>query len=213
MDTAGSGNDGFMQRYELTKKSAKFDMLGHLHCDIFNQDKFLIQGVELRLKLIPAKSSFCLISEDAGTEAKVNILDASLQVKKVIISPSVKLAHNKLLQTTTAKYPINRVQIKTFVISKDLQSKTFDNVFLGPLPNRVIVGFTNNDAFNGTITTNPFHLKHFDINFLTLYVDGKPVPAKPLQPDFDNRLYISSYQTLFCGSGIHFANNGNQISR
>ena len=45
MDTAGSGNDGFMQRYELTKKSAKFDMLGHIQCDIFNQDRFLIQGV------------------------------------------------------------------------------------------------------------------------------------------------------------------------
>jgi hypothetical protein len=99
------------------------------------------------------------------------------------------------------------------MIASGLQSKTIDNLFLGPLPKRIVVGFVDNTAFTGSLTTNPFNFQHFNLTFFNLYVDGKPVPSKPLQPDFNNDLYISAYHTLFSGTGIHFSNLGNHISR
>jgi len=48
--------------------------------------------------------------------------------------------------------------------------------------------------------------------FFTLYVDGTPAPSRPLQPYFDNKLYMLAYSTIFTGSGIYYCNQGNDIS-
>ena len=95
-----------------------------------------------------------------------------------------------------------------------IHGETLDNIILGQLPKRIIIGFVNNKAFNGDRALNPFNFEHFNINFLCLYVDGVQVPSKPLQPDFGaSNLYIDAYHTLFSGTGVHFLNEGNEISR
>lgn len=84
---------------------------------------------------------------------------------------------------------------------------------LGQLPKRIIIGFVRNRAFNGDRGLNPFNFEHFGINYLSLYVDGAQVPARQLQPNFTNGLYAEAYQSLFAGTGFHFLNQGNCISR
>jgi hypothetical protein len=37
------------------------------------------------------------------------------------------------------------------------------------------------------------NMKHYNINFVALNVDGRQIPTKPLQPDFKNNGYIGSY--------------------
>jgi len=88
---------------------------------------------------------------------------------------------------------------------------TLPDLFSGIVPKRIIIGFVTNIAFNGTYQTNAFNFKRFSMSFFTLYVYGTPVPSKPLQPNFDNKLYIQAYSTLFTGSGI-YSNQGNDIS-
>ncbi|XP_014299004.1 uncharacterized protein F54H12.2-like [Microplitis demolitor] len=53
-------NKGLEERAGITRNGAKFDLLGHLHSDIFNQDEFLLNGVEMRLRLVHTKNSFVL---------------------------------------------------------------------------------------------------------------------------------------------------------
>ena len=36
---------------------------------------------------------------------------------------------------------------------------------------------------------------------------------KTLQPDFKNRMYIDAYHSIFSGTGTHFHDTGNSISR
>jgi len=91
---ADSNNRGFKRRSLLTGLSHPFELLGYIRGFIFNQDKFLLSGVQLRIKLIPTKPVFCLMGE-TGAEGKVVITDAALLVKKVDVSPTVKIAQNK----------------------------------------------------------------------------------------------------------------------
>ncbi|KAH9632615.1 hypothetical protein HF086_001858 [Spodoptera exigua] len=136
-------------------------MIGHLHGDIFNQDKFLINGVEMSVKLVRSRESFNLIAGSNDVKFKVCITDATLIVRRARINPSVLLAHQKVLASTTAKYPITRAEVKVLTIPSGVQGKTLDNIFLGQVPKRCII----------------------------------------------------AYHTLFSGTGIHFLNEGNAISR
>jgi len=206
-------NQGLVQRARYIRGGRTVDLLGHIHCDVFNQDKFLINGVEVRVRLVRSKDSFCLMEK--STLSKIHILDASLLVRRVKISAGVLLAHAKLLSTTTAKYPLTRVEVKTFTIHSGVVGESLDNIILGQLPKRVIIGFVNNKAFNGDRTLNPFNFKHYGINFFSLYIDGTQIPSRPLQPNFstEDPLYVEAYHTLFSGTGIHFLNEGNSINR
>lgn len=202
--------------YDDTKRSTivtaggKIEMYGHLHCDIFNQNKFLINGVEMKVKLSRTKRPFYMMC--VSTHADIKIIDANLYVRKAKINPSILIAHHRALSVATVKYPITRVEIKTFSVGKDLKSKSIDNLYLGQLPKRVVVGFVDNDAMNGISTKDPFKFEHFNHNFLSLYVDSIQIPTVPLTPDFSNNLYMRSYHTLFSGTGIHFDDDGNGIS-
>lgn len=213
LDAATFGNNAHAYRARYFRRQRPVDLIGHLHCDVFNQDKFLINGVEMRLRLTRSKDSFCLIETTAKT--KVRIVDASLIVRRSKISAGVLLAHAKMLSKTTAKYPLTRVEVKSFTIHNGVVGESIDNVILGQLPKRVIIGFVDNKAFNGDSVLNPFNFKNYSINFLSLYVDGTQIPTKPLQPSFsrDNLLCVEAYHTLFSGTGIHFLNEGNAISR
>ena len=72
---------------------------------------------------------------------------------------------------------------------------------LEQLPKRLVIGSVDSDALNGIITKNPFDYKHHKINFVALNVDGRQIPIKPLQPDFENAGYIRSYMGLYTSTG------------
>ena len=84
---------------------------------------------------------------------------------------------------------------------------------MGPVARRFICGFVRNKAFNGDRQCNPFNFDHFDINYFALSVDGVQVPSRQLQPNFESDLFVEAFHSLFSGTGIHFLNQGNCISR
>ncbi|XP_077265652.1 uncharacterized protein F54H12.2-like [Temnothorax americanus] len=206
-------NPALVRRARYIHEKHALDLIGHLHCDVFNQDKFLINGVEVRMRFVRSKDLFCLMEN--RLTSKIRILDASLLIRRARISPGILLAHAKMLSQTTAKYPLTRVEVKKFTIHAGLVGESIDNVILGQLPKRIIVGFVDNRAFNGDRKLNPFNFKNYGIHFFSLYADSIQIPSRPLQPSFskDEPLYVEVYHTLFSGTNIHFLNKGNSISR
>lgn len=211
MDTCDDTNTGFSKRQKMAK--GNIEMIGHLHGDIFNQEKFLMNGVELRVKLVRSKESFNLMCTTLDSKLKVQIYYATLIMRKVRINPTVLLAHEKVLATTTAKYPVTRAEVKVLTIASGVQGKNLDNVFLGQIPKRCIIGFVDNAAFNGTLNLNPFNFSNHDLNLFSIYVDGQQIPAKTLLPNFSDNVFTDAYHTLFSGTGIHFLNEGNSITK
>ena len=211
MDDTDLENEGLVARREIMTKKKTIDLIGHIHGDIFNQDRLLLNGVEMRIRLIRSKDSFCLM-DPAGIHS-VQVLDANLLVRRVKISPGVLLAHAKALSKSTAKYPLTRVEVKVLTLTSGTNGQTLDNIILGQLPKRIIIGFVENKAYNGNRFLNPFNFKNLNINFLCLYVDGNQIPSKALLPDFKGKMYVDCYHSLFSGCGIHFLNDGNAISR
>lgn len=212
MDGVDDSNTGLNNRRTVIGDDRTVDLLGHLHCDIFNQERFLLNGVEMRLRLVRTSNAFCLMT--SSKEPKISIVEASLLVRRVKVAPGILLAHARALCKSTAKYPLTRVEVKAISLHAGVHGDTLDNVILGQLPKRIIIGFVDNKAFNGDRKLNPFNFQNYGINYLSLYADGLQIPSRPLQPDFEkSSLYVDAYQTLFSGTGVHFLNEGNCITR
>lgn len=193
------GNEGLRKRYELTAKSKTIDMIGQLHSDIFQQNRLLLNMIDLKIKMTRSKPEFCLMTSVKELAYKVILTHASLFIRKIKVNPGVSLGHAKALEKNTAKYPIDRVLCKTYSVSVGSWSFMQDNVFLGTMPKRVIITCLENAGMNGQYNLNPFFFHHYDVNFLSVYVDGQPVPSKPLELDFRNGSYIRAYHRLFSG--------------
>ena len=211
-DTAGSmdstsDNAGLMYRKRLSSESKSFSLIGRPHLDLCFQERLILNGVDIKIRFVRNKNDFCLMGD-----GKVVIENASLFVRKVKLAPAVQLAHIKALEIGTAKYPMRRVETKVFSAPKGNLTVNQENLFLGQLPQRVVVGCLETGAFNGKAELNPYNFKNFDIDFIAVYWDGKQVPTKPLKPDFENGLYARSYASLFSATGLMNTDQGNNIS-
>jgi hypothetical protein len=113
------------------------------------------------------------------------IIIKDLFVRNVQLSPAVTMSHVKALEKISAKYPFWRVEVKVDTIPRGNMNYVQDNMFLGQLPKRLVIRCMDSDTLNGTITKIPFHFKHYKINCVALNVDGRQIPAKPLQPDLE----------------------------
>jgi len=120
-----------------------------------------------------------------------------------------------VLSSTAARYAVSRVEMKQFTIPTSLMSCCIDNMFVGQMPVRVIVGFTLNSAVMGTYRQNPYNFKHFNLNYISLTRDGVPVTTKPLQPNFTEAHsdFVSSYYSTFSGTNIHWSDDNYSVSR
>ena len=187
-----------------------FDMIGGVHADIFHQNRYLLNGVSLRMRMTRSKDSFVLMGTGDHT---MEIVSAKLWIRKLKIAPSLGLAHEKMLTRKTAKYPLSRVEVKVFHLPAGQKSFTHDALFLGQLPKRVVLGIVDNRAFNGDLTLNPYEFKHCDLNFLSLHLDGQQIPWAPLKPSLAANNYVRSFFTQFSsGDGIN-SDTGNTIDR
>ena len=90
-------NHGFVTRREYITGSRVVDMMGRLHVDMFLQDKFLINGVDVKIRLVRSKPSFALMAGGPHLDYKITIDNASFFVKKATLNPAVQVAHIKAL--------------------------------------------------------------------------------------------------------------------
>ena len=209
-ETTASNNSGYLSRLASTKASQECEIITPLHIDIFNQPKYLLDNIDVSVKFYPnSKPEFyCL----GNLECKIQITDIYLIIRKVKVNPMIVESHAKVLQQIPAKYPINRIEVKNVTIAAGNLRKNIDNIYIGTLPNRVIIGLVNSKAFNGDFKLNPFNFKNYDVREIGVWFDNQAVPGLPIKMDFNKDKYALAYHTMFAGTGRHFSDSGNGIS-
>ena len=137
--TVNGGNQGLVKRGRYLAESRVVDMMGRLHVDLFLQDRFLLNGVDVKIRLVRSKDAFSLMADGQNPDYKVRLVEAILFARKAVLRPTVQMAHIKALAKGTAKYSIPQCA----------KSHTHENLFLGTLPKRLILWCIDNDAYNG----------------------------------------------------------------
>lgn len=191
-------NTGLFLRHLFTKEGKILDLEGPLQIDLFQQERLILNGVSLSLKLWPSKDAFKLMSV-SGLDYRVQIIDASFKLCIQRPNPALTMAHVKMLEKSPAVYPYLFSNLKIASIAKGEFSFTMDDVFQGEVPSTLILGLVSSSAFSGNYKKSPFNFQHFDCNFIAFYVDGQSFPSKPLQPNYNADTYLDAYHTLVSG--------------
>ena len=213
-DTTSENNIAVAKKQPLFKTSKTVDFEGPLLEDVFHMNRYLLNNVEVGVKLYPSHSEFYILAGKADTKYKVVLEEVMFKVCMVRVSPGVLLGHAKALETRNALYNYTRCETKAFSIPKGTHSFNLDNVFQLSRPSRIVFGMVASDAFNGDYKKSPYNFQHFDVTDVAVVVNGETVPGRPLKLKFDDnqRDYISGYLGLFEGTGRSGTSFGNNLT-
>ena len=211
-DALGNVNSGLVARKKFFGPTGQgsADFYGPLMADICRQDRLILDGVNVGITLWPTKNAFRLISE---ANCKLVIEDIYLDVCKVQVNKYCMTGHQAGLEIANGKYPLQ----KTILIAKEIGSgshgQTFDDLFQGYVPTKMVVGMVNSEAFSGNFQKNPLQFRHYDIDFMGFTVNGVPTPRDPFIYDMDNELFVEAWSSLYEVTGRSGDDCDNGISK
>ncbi|EDO39053.1 predicted protein [Nematostella vectensis] len=169
--TATGPNRGFVERATYTPLWVNFGLHGVLHTELFQSDRYLPDGVSIKLKLDLNPDAFVLMSENQNEI--VRIVDAQLSLFHVKASPDEEgVVHSATPKTV--KFPVRPLIIKT---REGLRSTKLQDVFVGDRPNRIFVAFVDSEGYNVSYSHNPFHFPTSMLSAIKVVVDGIEMPA------------------------------------
>lgn len=167
--------------------------------DLMELDRYLINGVHLRIVLHRNSADFCLLSGEDNDNGgyQVKLLDCYLRVLKCKPNPAILVAHNKVHKGLTAKYPYIRTETKSANIASGQSVFSWDHINASCLPKFVIVSFVDSAAVLGSLKLNPFNMEHFDVRQISLYVNGIPCSGCPINVNYNQDLTVEVFDRMY----------------
>jgi len=208
-------NNGFILRWYRISASREVQLFGRIHNDICNVPLYLLPGVRLQIRVTKGRSSFYLMNKSVDSKTVSKILDAQLLVRRVRPNPTILLAHTPTLKNRSSitRYNLTRVELKTFTFAAGFKSLYIDNAVLGRIPKHLLFTMVKNTDFNGSLDSNPYKFRHYDISDFSLFMNSIQFSNEGLTLGMDHeKTSVMGYRTLFEASSIHHSNTGLQIT-
>ena len=105
-------NGKLKARSQYIKESKWVEKSGLLHCNLVSSDRFLLNGLSLKIVLHRQKDSFVLMTDDASRDCRVRNIETQLCVRYVKLSDEKYRNIQQSLPAIPACYPIKRVVMK-----------------------------------------------------------------------------------------------------
>jgi len=201
------GNDGLTTRAIMLRHKICFNM--KLHVDMLGSVKYLLPGVEMKIKLLRSDDKFSLLSTDETF--KVHMKRLELKVRRITLAPNIAAAIENKLQNEPARYPIALSKIKTHPIPTGTSSIHVPQIVRGKLPRSFIFGFVNAESYDGSWKKNPFMFEPFGVSQLNVHINGVPIHPMPLQLKWDANEGVLEYTRFLNNIGLH-QNHSNGIT-
>lgn len=159
--------------------------ISKIDADIFNQELYLVNNIEIDLEITPNDDLFNILSPNAAdvNTYKFDYIDCRLFVKSVTLMDGLSLDIARKLEITPARYALRKTMIKSHFIDEG-KTEDYVNLFTEQIPRRVIIGLVENNAYRGSKTLSPFMFQPFNMSEISIEANGRFYPAVPYRLDF-----------------------------
>ena len=162
---------------------------------VFHTGKIMVPGVEMNFEFhFHSPDFYTWASLNDGTKAYVRLqeqdVDITLHLCRLNLNPDVfgSLERQRKLSKQVVKYPVVSDQIRTFSFNGATTVWMEDNLFLGRVPQRMIVGILDSTAFNGTKEKYPFAFQSKGVTSIRQFIEGEEYPYVTLEMAGNNTL-------------------------
>lgn len=165
-----------------------------LRLDLSSAETYLLDNVELRIRLDLQPNAFCLLTQqDIKYQYKIEM--AKLHIETITAESNALLSLNRRLLTdgTSIEYLVDRPAVKTQIFMNGSSSISVDDVFTGLIPSKLYIFMVSQNSLRGSYSRNPFHLKHSDLKSIRLDISGNSYTYLSGEfPDQATQFYINS---------------------
>lgn len=177
--------------------------IGRLLIDTFQQSRYLLNGVGVRIVLDRAAPEFALhAAGQTTTKAKFQINSVKLSVRRVRVAEAIARIHEQTLTRTNALYPFPKKAISTYNLLAGSRGFVKENLYNGKIPKLLIVAMVAADAYNGSYTKNPYNFIHEKVLHVSVKKDGENIPGQPYEPDFENGSWMREYTSIYANCSL-----------
>ena len=188
---ANHPNPGFVERAKLFCDGEYFHFSVKLRIDLANVDQYLQPGVQMRFEIERNSDSFVLLS-DIGNETtfEFDIKDTSIQLNKMIPTNEYMRHFEDSISKKKLVYMYDKTQIYNHLYPTGISDLSIYSLFhTDKLPSYFVMGLVSNAAYNGTVSSNPYNFKPFDIKEMYFIVNGAPIPTQPIKMNVTRKDY------------------------
>lgn len=183
---------GVSERYKSVKGGKIVDLVARINSDIFCQPKLLLPGVDIRLVLQQNSDDFRLVGKNEQNHM-IEFKSVAFYLKKVKVSPSVFLGHEKQLLKSTANYLLRGLETKVRSLPQGSLDCCIEDIYLDRIPSNLVVVMVATESFQGIKKRDPFRFSHFNLSHSVLTIDGV---ERHEECDFANGLARKPYFAL-----------------
>ena len=193
-DAAAGDNQGLRARRAWFAESRSHRFIFKPRLDLFNQDGDIPPNTDIRIRLIPNRDNVILMYT-GGTHFKILIQNIRFWARTHEVASNMLVTHQQQLHSGHCyRFGYPTISVKTLSVPTGTGRQEFDNLYLGPLPRRIIMVMLLSEHVSGTIGSNPFNFQNFNVNYLALRVNGELIPRQAYQPNFGpTEDYIREY--------------------
>ena len=176
-----SKNEGWLTRKEWFKDSAWVYFCINLHSDITTLRNYLPPNIKMQIEFERNPDSFCLLGKEVQNKSYfIDLEDLHMTLKRYEPSDEMKEFYERNLRNgNKARLPIDRSIIKTYTVNANKKDLSEFNIIAGTqLPDQVIIGIVSEKSYEGSIDTNPYQFKDYDLSQASLVVKGHHEPQE-----------------------------------
>ena len=143
--------------------------------DIASIDMYLLDGVDVRIRLEMANQDWIIKSSKQNPGFGIKISKAKLWIDRVTPHHNAMLALNQAMSTKPLEYVFNKTLFKTFVIGTGESGIIIDQPFGNCIPEKLTMLLVDMKSMSGDPTLNPLYFRHCNLANTHLAINGTAI--------------------------------------
>ena len=202
-------NDAFSRRHEIVNSGRSFHTYSTISDNFLNGvDKYLIPGVEVRIRLTRSLDKFIMLQPGDCQDASsftIKVLNASLFVHLLELRTETFISLERALKKKAAQQEWQESPNTSFLITTGTSVYYQDDLFNRAPACKCVVVLVPENSFTGTYKSNPFNFEDFDLSSVRVTREGSQVGGTPI--DISKSL-VRLYHTTMTALGHSVGGNG-----
>jgi hypothetical protein len=212
---------GFIARAEPFAGGEYVMTWGNLHFDLANQERYLLNGMDLVFELSRNSNEFLLqtyapagVAAPALLPCRLHIQSMRMYVKVIDAFNNVNNGVQTALTQTPALYPKIRTEIKSIFLNTGRRETPENNIFTDVIPRRIICALVAGPGYDGSNTNEPFNFRPFNLSQVEIMAGGQTYPAVPYNLDFgaNSNRFLRAFFDMYDAIGYAQDDRSNGIS-